>query len=86
MLSQNRQNTVSNPPAVSDDNLFDDDFEQAVDLEAVTALERRSQETVKVVQDRFESTRGRGQMIEEETGEIMEEFLEDINFEPLEDW
>jgi hypothetical protein len=81
-LNQNHQNAISNPSG--EDSFFDDDFEQAIDLEAVTAIER-NQKVTGVVQDRFENTRTQRPIINEKTNEI-EESLEDINFEPLENW
>ncbi|XP_011699718.1 PREDICTED: recQ-mediated genome instability protein 1-like isoform X2 [Wasmannia auropunctata] len=84
ITDQNAQ-SVANPNPNNNDSFFDDNFEEAVDLEAVTAIEQRSQE-INAVQERFESTCGRSQMLKKETNEIIEETLEDIDFEPLEDW
>ncbi|XP_018373297.1 PREDICTED: recQ-mediated genome instability protein 1-like isoform X2 [Trachymyrmex cornetzi] len=81
IMNQNAQNTASNS---NNDNFFDDDFEEAVDLEAVTAIEQRSQE-INAVQENFRNTCDRKQVDRKETNEIMET-LEDIDFEPLEDW
>lgn len=68
--------------------MFDDDFEEAVDFEAMTAIERQSQEIIQgqAIQERFENTCSRRQVTRKETNEIMEETLEDIDFEPLENW
>jgi len=81
-LNQNHQNAISNTSG--EDSLFDDDFEQAIDLEAVTAIEQ-SQKVTEVVQNRFENTRTQRPIINEKRSEI-EESLEDINFESLENW
>jgi len=78
-VNQNVQNDNFN----SNDNLFDDDFEETVDLEAVTAIERRNQE-IKTIENSFGSVYNQEQT--RETKEIMEEFLEDIDFEPVENW
>ncbi|RLU20710.1 hypothetical protein DMN91_007323 [Ooceraea biroi] len=83
--NQNPQNEPASHPS-GEDSFFDDDFEQAIDLEAVTAIEQQSQEVIEVIQDSFDSTRDRRQIIEEERSENIEEPLQDINFEPLEDW
>ncbi|KAL6259997.1 hypothetical protein P5V15_009905 [Pogonomyrmex californicus] len=80
MTSLNPQNTMSN----NKDNFFDDDFEEAVNLEAVTAIERQNQE-VKPVKGHFESACNHRET-RKETDEIMKEILEDIDFEPLENW
>lgn len=80
-MNQNTQSITPNPN--NNDSFFDDDFEEAVDLEAMTEIERQSQEAV---QECFESTSDHRQMVREETNEIMEETLEDINFEPFENW
>lgn len=80
VTNQNAQSVAPNHD--NNDSFFDDDFEEAVDLEAVTAIERRSQD----VQKSFESTCARGQTARKETNEIMEETLEDMDFEPLDDW
>jgi len=82
ITNQNVQNIVSNPN--DNDSFFDDDFEETVDLEAVTAIERRSQE-INAVQEHLENTCSR-QVTRKERNEIMEKTLEDIDFEPLEDW
>lgn len=81
IMNQNTQSITPNPN--NNDSFFDDDFEEAVDLEAMTEIERQSQEAV---QECFESTSDHRQMVREETNEIMEETLEDINFEPFENW
>jgi len=80
-LNQNPQN-VLNPS--SEDSFFDDDFEEAIDLEAVTAIEQ-SQKVTEVVQDPFGNISTREPIIVKEKSET-EEFLEDINFESLENW
>jgi len=80
ITNQNAQNIVSNP---NNDSFFNDDFEETVDLEAVTAIERRSQE-INAVQENLENTCR--QVTRKETNEIIENTLEDIDFEPLEDW
>lgn len=78
-VTQNAQNdNFSNK-----DSLFDDDFEETVDLEAVTAIERRNQE-VETTQNRLEIMYNQEQT--RETREPMEDLLEDIDFEPLENW
>ncbi|XP_018314416.1 recQ-mediated genome instability protein 1 isoform X4 [Mycetomoellerius zeteki] len=82
IMNQNVQSTASN--SNNNDNFFDDDFEEAVDLEAVTAIEQRSQE-INAVQENFRNTCSHKQVDRKETNEIMET-LEDIDFEPLEDW
>lgn len=86
IMNQNIQSTAN--PENNNDNLFDDDFEEAVDLEAMIAIERQSQEIVQeqAVQERFENTCNRRQVMRKETNEIMKEILEDIDFEPLENW
>ncbi|XP_011875147.1 PREDICTED: recQ-mediated genome instability protein 1-like isoform X2 [Vollenhovia emeryi] len=66
------------------DNFFDDDFEEAVDLETVAAIERG--QATEAVQERSGSTRNRRQTAGRETNEIMEETLRDINYEPFDDW
>jgi len=81
-LNQNHQNAISNTSG--EDSFFDDDFEQAIDLEAVTAIEQ-SQKVTEIVQNRFENTRTQRPIINKKRSEI-EESLEDINFEPLENW
>ncbi|XP_018055830.1 PREDICTED: recQ-mediated genome instability protein 1-like isoform X3 [Atta colombica] len=82
IMNQNVQNTASN--SNNNDSFFDDDFEEAIDLEAVTAIEQRSQEN-NAVQENFRNTCDRKQVDRKETNEIMQT-LEDIDFEPLEDW
>lgn len=80
-MNQNTQSTAPNPN--NNDSFFDDDFEEAVDLEAMTEIERQSQEAV---QEHFESTSDHRQMTRNKINEIMEETLEDIDFEPFENW
>jgi len=82
IMNQNVQNTASN--SNNNDSFFDDDFEEAIDLEAVTAIEQRSQEN-NAVQENFRNTCDHKQVDRKETNEIMQT-LEDIDFEPLEDW
>jgi len=53
-------------------------------LEVVTAIER-SQE-IKDVEEHFESACNHRQTGRKEMNEIMEETLEDIDFEPFENW
>ncbi|XP_072762932.1 recQ-mediated genome instability protein 1 isoform X2 [Anoplolepis gracilipes] len=79
-MNQNAQNdNFSNK-----DSLFDDDFEETVDLEAVTAIEQQNQK-VESIQNRFGSTSNQKQT--RETNEPLEDLLlEDIDFEPLENW
>lgn len=67
----------------SNDNLFDDDFEETVDLERVAAIERQNQE-IKTTESCFGNVYNQKQT--RETKETMEELLEDIDFEPLENW
>jgi len=83
ITNQNTQNIVSNPN--NNDSFFNDDFEETIDLEAVTAIERRSQE-INAVQERLENTCSYRQVSNKGTNEIMEKTLEDIDFELLEDW
>lgn len=78
ITNQNGQNTVSN--SNNNDSFFDDDFEEAVDLKVVNERRRQETETVQ------ENTCGHGQVARKETNEITEETLEDIDFEPLENW
>lgn len=80
------QNTASN--LNNDDNLFDDDFEEAVDLEAVTAFEQRhSNQETEAVQERFESICGRQETPRKETTEILEvRTRQDMDFESFENW
>lgn len=78
-VNQNVQNDNFN----GDDSLFDDDFEETVDLEAVTAIERRNQE-IKTIENCFGNVYNQEQT--REMKDTMEEFLEDIDFEPLENW
>ncbi|XP_077262738.1 uncharacterized protein LOC143897745 isoform X4 [Temnothorax americanus] len=80
IANHNSQNVTSGS---NNDNFFDDDFEEAIDLEAVTAIERRSQE-IEAVQERSENTFNNGQTARKETNEIIEETLQDIDFEPFE--
>ncbi|EFN69074.1 Protein RMI1-like protein [Camponotus floridanus] len=82
-VNQNVHNASpkSNDNINSNDNLFDDDFEETVDLEAVTAIERRNQE-IKTIENSFGSVYNQKQI--RETKETMEEFLEDIDFDPVE--
>ncbi|KAG5347071.1 RMI1 protein, partial [Acromyrmex charruanus] len=82
IMNQNVQNTASN--SNNNDSFFDDGFEEAVDLEAVTTIEQRSQE-INAIQENFRNTCDRKQVDKKETNEIMQT-LEDIDFEPLEDW
>ncbi|XP_032663274.1 recQ-mediated genome instability protein 1-like isoform X2 [Odontomachus brunneus] len=83
--NQNNQDLSSNP--TNEDNFFDDDFEEAVDLEAVTEIERQSsQEAVRTVQNCPTNTREQRQNTQTVGNDTAEEFLEDIDFEPLEDW
>ncbi|XP_077262736.1 uncharacterized protein LOC143897745 isoform X2 [Temnothorax americanus] len=82
IANHNSQNVTSGS---NNDNFFDDDFEEAIDLEAVTAIERRSQE-IEAVQERSENTFNNGQTARKETNEIIEETLQDIDFEPFENW
>ncbi|XP_011255186.1 recQ-mediated genome instability protein 1 isoform X2 [Camponotus floridanus] len=84
-VNQNVHNASpkSNDNINSNDNLFDDDFEETVDLEAVTAIERRNQE-IKTIENSFGSVYNQKQI--RETKETMEEFLEDIDFDPVENW
>ncbi|XP_011634729.1 recQ-mediated genome instability protein 1-like [Pogonomyrmex barbatus] len=82
MTSLNPQNTISN----NKDNFFDDDFEEAVNLEAVTAIERQNQEVKPVKHFRHFESACNHRETRKETDEIMEEILEDIDFEPLENW
>lgn len=49
--NQSNQNTLPNP--ASKDSFFDDDFEQAVDLEAVTAIEQQSQKVENETKEEF---------------------------------
>lgn len=81
-MNQNIQNDNSRHSS-SKDSLFNDDFEEIVDLEAVTAIERQNQE-VEIIQDRSKSIPNQKQ-VDRQTKEIMED-LEDIDFEPLENW
>ncbi|XP_071564807.1 recQ-mediated genome instability protein 1 isoform X3 [Temnothorax nylanderi] len=82
ITNHNSQNVASRS---NNDNFFDDDFEEAIDLEAVTAIERRSQE-IEAIQERSENTRNNRQTARKETNEIIEETLQDIDFEPFENW
>lgn len=82
-LSRPVNQNVYNDNINSNDNLFDDDFEETVDLEAVTAIERRNQE-IKTIENSFGSVYNQEQT--RETKETMEEFLEDIDFDPVENW
>lgn len=75
----NPEQNVQNDNFNSNDNLFDDDFEETVDLETVTAIERRNQE-INTIENVY------NQKQTKETKETMEELLEDIDFEPLENW
>ncbi|XP_011143330.1 recQ-mediated genome instability protein 1 isoform X2 [Harpegnathos saltator] len=84
LRNQNNQNMLSN--SINEESFFDDDFEQAVDLEALTAIERRSQETVKTTQNCPINSTEQRQETQTARNNITEEFLEDIDFEPLEDW
>ncbi|XP_012223826.1 recQ-mediated genome instability protein 1-like isoform X2 [Linepithema humile] len=79
--NRNVQSAPSNP---SNDSFFDDDFEENIDFVAVTEIERRSQES-EAVQDRVKSTSDQKET-EMATEEAMETFLEDIDFEPFENW
>lgn len=72
--------------STNEDNFFDDDFEEAVDLEAVTEIERQSQEVVRTVQNCPANTREQKQNTQTVGNDTAEEFLEDIDFEPLDDW
>ncbi|XP_071649111.1 uncharacterized protein [Temnothorax longispinosus] len=80
IANHNSQNVASGS---NNDNFFDDDFEEAIDLEAVTAIERRSQE-IEAIQERSENTCNNRQTARKETNEIIEETLQDIDFEPFE--
>ncbi|XP_071649110.1 recQ-mediated genome instability protein 1 isoform X2 [Temnothorax longispinosus] len=82
IANHNSQNVASGS---NNDNFFDDDFEEAIDLEAVTAIERRSQE-IEAIQERSENTCNNRQTARKETNEIIEETLQDIDFEPFENW
>ncbi|KAL0119971.1 hypothetical protein PUN28_007975 [Cardiocondyla obscurior] len=82
MNPQNIQRATYSPN--NNDNFFDDDFEDAVDLEAVTAIEQQSRETA--VQERLESMPDRNQTVRKESNESIEETLLDIDFEPFENW
>ncbi|XP_025995662.1 recQ-mediated genome instability protein 1 isoform X3 [Solenopsis invicta] len=77
ITNQNGQNTALNS---NNDSFFDDDFEEVIDLEEVTVIERRKEETESVQ----ENTCSHGQVTRKETNEITEDTLEDIDFEPLE--
>lgn len=79
ITNQNGQNTALNS---NNDSFFDDDFEEVIDLEEVTVIERRKEETESVQ----ENTCSHGQVTRKETNEITEDTLEDIDFEPLENW
>lgn len=79
-MNQNTQNVASNS---NNDSFFDDDFEEAVVLEAMTEIERQSQEAV---QERSENTSDHRPVARRETNEIMEETLQDIDFEPFDNW
>lgn len=79
-VNQNVQNDNINS---NDSLLFDDDFEEIVDLEAVTAIEQRNQEA-ETIQNSIGNMCNQKQ--NRETNETMENFLEDIDFEPLENW
>ncbi|XP_024867748.1 recQ-mediated genome instability protein 1-like isoform X4 [Temnothorax curvispinosus] len=80
IANHNSQNVASGS---NNDNFFDDDFEEAIDLEAVTAIERRSQE-IEAIQERSENTCNNRQTARKETNEMIEETLQDIDFEPFE--
>lgn len=82
-LSRPVNQNVHNDDINSNDNLFDDDFEETVDLEAVTAIERRNQE-IKTIENSFGNVYNQEET--RETKETMEEFLEDIDFDPVENW
>ncbi|XP_024867718.1 recQ-mediated genome instability protein 1-like isoform X1 [Temnothorax curvispinosus] len=82
IANHNSQNVASGS---NNDNFFDDDFEEAIDLEAVTAIERRSQE-IEAIQERSENTCNNRQTARKETNEMIEETLQDIDFEPFENW
>lgn len=79
-MNQNVQNDNINS---NDSLLFDDDFEEIVDLEAVTAIERRNQEA-ETIQNSIGNMCNQKQ--NREMNETTENFLEDIDFEPLENW
>ncbi|XP_014467872.1 PREDICTED: recQ-mediated genome instability protein 1-like isoform X2 [Dinoponera quadriceps] len=87
LRNQINSNTPTNP--TNENSFFDDDFEEAVDLEAVTAIEQQSQETVRTIQNQDyvpENIRGQRQNTQAIGNDTTEEFLEDIDFEPLENW
>lgn len=69
-----------------ENNFFDDDFENTVDLEAVTVIERLSQENKIGGSTSTRDHRSEPGSSAEEARESMEELLEDIDFEPLENW
>ncbi|XP_029675864.1 recQ-mediated genome instability protein 1-like isoform X1 [Formica exsecta] len=77
-VNQNVQNDNLNS---NDTLLFDDDFEEIVDLEAVTAIERQNQEA-----ETIQNCIGSNENQTREINEITEDFLEDIDFDPLENW
>ncbi|XP_036142541.1 recQ-mediated genome instability protein 1 isoform X2 [Monomorium pharaonis] len=78
IMNQNGQNAEPN----SNSSFFDDDFEEAVDLEAMTAIERRRQDTETI----HNTTYDYRQVNRKETNKIAKETLKDTDFEPLEDW
>ncbi|KAL6424190.1 hypothetical protein ACFW04_009804 [Cataglyphis niger] len=80
-VNQNVQNDNINN---NDSLLFDDDFEEIVDLEAVTAIEQRNQEAETIQQNSIRNMYNQKQ--NREMNETTENFLEDIDFEPLENW
>lgn len=77
-MNQNVQNDNLNS---NDTLLFDDDFEEIVDLEAVTAIERQNQEA-----ETIQNCIGSNENQTREINETTEDFLEDIDFDPLENW
>lgn len=81
-MNQNIQNDDSRQSG-SKDSLFNDDFEEIVDLEAVTAIERQNQE-IGIIPDCSRNVHNQKQ-VNRQTKEIMED-LENIDFEPLENW
>lgn len=68
--------------SVNEDCFFNDDFEQAIDLEAVIAIEQQSKE-IEIAEVHPTSTKGPRPTNGNDMQQNMEEFFEDVNFEPL---